>query len=54
MALDPHGAALIVPSELEELTDAMATTGWLGRKGARWDFLKRVTRSLDHFNNQNA
>lgn len=41
MALDPHGAALMVPRELLLFTDCMATTGWLGRKGARWAFLMR-------------
>lgn len=39
MALEPQGAALMVPSELPLLTDCMGTTGWLGRKGARWAFL---------------
>lgn len=39
MALEPQGAALMVPSELPLFTDCMATTGWLGRKGARWAFL---------------
>lgn len=39
MALEPHGAALMVPSELPLLTECMGTTGWLGRKGARWAFL---------------
>lgn len=38
MALDPQGAALMVPSELLVLT-CMGTTGWLGRNGARWAFL---------------
>ena len=39
MALEPQGAALMVPSELLMLPPCMGTTGWLGRKGARWDFL---------------
>lgn len=39
MALEPQGAALMVPSELLLSTDCMGTTGWLGRKGARWAFL---------------
>lgn len=39
MALEPQGAALMVPSELLVLTEYMGTTGWLGRKGARWAFL---------------
>lgn len=39
MALEPQGAALMVPSELPLSTDCMGTTGWLGRKGARWAFL---------------
>lgn len=39
MALEPQGAALMVPSELLVLTDCMGTTGWLGRKGERWAFL---------------
>ncbi|TNN44069.1 hypothetical protein EYF80_045726 [Liparis tanakae] len=34
MALEPQGAALMVPSELLALTACMGTTGWLGRKGA--------------------
>lgn len=40
MALEPQGAALMVPSELLALTDCMETTGWLGRNGARWAFLE--------------
>ena len=39
MALEPQGAALMVPSELSLFVEYMGTTGWLGRKGARWDFL---------------
>lgn len=45
MALEPHGAALMVPRELLLFTDCMGTTGWLGRKGAKWAFLKRRTHS---------
>ncbi len=39
MALEPQGAALMVPKELAALLDCMFTTGWLGRKGARCCFL---------------
>lgn len=45
MALEPHGAALMVPSELLVLTDCMGTTGWLGRNGARWAFLVRAEQT---------
>lgn len=41
MALEPQGAALMVPSELLMFTDCMETTGWLGKKGARCAFLIR-------------
>lgn len=40
MALEPQGAALMVPSELG-LLHCMFTTGWLGRNGARCSFLKQ-------------
>ena len=39
MALEPQGAALMVPRELLVFTECIGTTGWLGRKGARWAFL---------------
>lgn len=48
MALEPQGAALMVPSELLLLTDCMGTTGWLGRKGARWAFLMRMNVMRTH------
>lgn len=40
MALDPQGAALMVPNGLECASCGETTTGWLGRKGARCIFLK--------------
>lgn len=49
MALEPQGAALMVPSELPVLTDCMGTTGWLGRNGARWAFLKRSRQKSNFF-----
>lgn len=39
MALEPQGAALMVPRELDMLPADMLTTGWQGRNGARCSFL---------------
>lgn len=39
MALEPQGAALMVPRDLLVLPDCMLTTGWLGRNGDKCSFL---------------
>lgn len=46
MALEPQGAALMVPRELDMLPADIKTTGWLGRNGARCSFLFIIHNSI--------